>query len=238
MNTEGHMMRTRKVNRTKKSSSSKQTALSSTQKGVLDLGRALVKQLDLDPGVDTLSRWMAHYIAELIEAAEAVKSEDRPAKLKQCADAIVSLWEHRHQLPDGRRPFEDFEPILRALESLDPANTTPRYFRSQRVVVDKTKQPEAKKWLDAIEGLDYSARILIRYCLAQAAGLKDDMDLPVIRIITNEGELTNASKPDESARKELQDRISRLEAFKKTADAIASDMRRQLKQGDFHNGDS
>lgn len=198
---------------------------------------------------------MAHYIAELIEAAEAVKSEDRPAKLKQCADAIVSLWEHRHQLPDGRRPFEDFEPILRALESLDPANTTPRYFRSQRVVVDKTKQPEAKKWLDAIEGLDYSARILIRYCLAQAAqtaidksqewvalaqaaGLKDDMDLPVIRIITNEGELTNASKPDESARKELQDRISRLEAFKKTADAIASDMRRQLKQGDFHNGDS
>ena len=50
-------------------------------KDVLDLGRALVEELGLDPGVDTLSRWMAHYIAELIEDAETVKVENRPAKL-------------------------------------------------------------------------------------------------------------------------------------------------------------
>lgn len=81
-------------------------------KDVLDLGRALVEELSLDPGVDTLSRWMAHYIAELIEDTNTAKVEDRPAKLVKCADAILDLWERRHQLPNGKRPFEDWEPVL------------------------------------------------------------------------------------------------------------------------------
>jgi hypothetical protein len=218
------------------------------QKGLLDFGRALVKQLNLDPGVDTLSRWMAHYIAELIEAAETAKIEDRPANLAKCADAILGLWERRHQLPDGKRPFEDLEPILRALESLDPTNDTPRYFRSPRMAVDETEEsPETRKWLKLIDGLDYSAKILIRYfltqaaqtaldrskdwvALAEAAGLRDGIDFSVIRIITDESDLTKASEPDDSARKLLQDRINRLDAFKKMADALASDLRRQLKQ--------
>ena len=217
-------------------------------KDVLDLGRALVEELSLDPGVDTLSRWMAHYIAELIDDAETAKVEDRPAKLAKCADAILDLWERRHQLPNGKRPFEDLEPILRALESLDPTDDTPRYFRFPRMEVDETEQnAETRKWLELADGLDYSAKILIRYCLTQAAqtasdkskgwvelaeavGLEDDIDLPVIRFITDESDLTKASEPDDRARKLLEDRINRLDGFKKMADALASDWRRQLKQ--------
>lgn len=37
---------------------------------VLELGKLLVKALDLDETVDTLGRWMAHHIAELMQAAE------------------------------------------------------------------------------------------------------------------------------------------------------------------------
>lgn len=225
-------------------------------KDVLDLGRALVEELGLDPGVDTLSRWMAHYIAELIEDVETAKVEDRPAKLAKCADAILDLWERRHQLPNGKRPFEDLEPILRALESLDPTDDTPRYFRSPRMEVDKTEQnAETRKWIELADGLDYSAKILIRYCLTQAAqtalgrskdwvvlaetaGLEDGIDLPVIRIITDENDLTKASEPDDRARKLLEDRINRLYGFKKMADALASDLRRQLKQSHTPNGDS
>ena len=107
-------------------------------KDVLDLGCALVNELNLDPGVDTLSRWMAHYIAELIGEAKTAKIEDRPAKLAKCADAILKLWDHRHQLADGKRPFEDLEPIMRALASLDPEDNTPRYFRTQRRPIKKT----------------------------------------------------------------------------------------------------
>lgn len=43
---------------------------SEIQKRTMNLGKALVKELNLDPGVDTTARWMAHYIAEQIERAE------------------------------------------------------------------------------------------------------------------------------------------------------------------------
>jgi hypothetical protein len=225
-------------------------------KAVLDLGRALVAELGLDPGVDTLGRWMAHYIAELIEEAEAAKVEERPAKFGTCADAILKLWEHRHQLPNGKRPFEDLEPILRAIESLDPANNTPRYFRSQRMAADETQEnDETRKWLKLVDGLDYSAKILIRYCLAQAAqtaldksrkwvalaktvGLKDDFDLPLVRFITDESDLLKDGEPNDTARKLLEDRIKRLDGFKEMADVVASHLRRQLKQMDVPTGDS
>jgi len=191
---------------------------------------------------------MAHYIAELIEEAETAKVEERPAKFGQCADAILKLWERRHQLPNGKRPFEDLEPILRALESLDPTDDTPRYFRSQRLEANKTEQKsETMKWLDLADDLDYSAKILIRYCLtqaaqtaldkskgwvalAEAAGFEDDIDLPVIRFIADESDLTKASEPDARARKLLEGRLKRLDGFKKMADTLASDLQRQLEQ--------
>jgi hypothetical protein len=63
----------------------------------------------------------------------------------------------------------DCEPIFRALESLDPTDRTPRCFRAQRPSDPLSSEIEAKKWLDAADGLDYTARILIRYCLVLAA---------------------------------------------------------------------
>lgn len=222
----------------------------------MELGRALVEELGLDPGVDTLSRWMAHHIAELIEEAETANVEEQLAKSAKCADAILKLWERRHQLPNGKRPFQDLEPILRALESLDPADDTPRYFRSPRVAANETEQNvETKKWLEMADGLDYSAKILIRYCLAQAvqttldkskhwvelaenAGFEEGIDLPVIRIITYERDLTQTSEPDDRARKLLEDRIGRLDALKKMAEALLSDLRRQLKKVQASKADS
>lgn len=223
-------------------------AQSLTPKGILGLGRALVEELGPDRDVDTLSRWMAHYIAELIEAVESANNEDRPAKLAKCADAILKLWEHRHLLPDGRRPFEDWEPILKTLESLDPDDDTPRYFRTSRMAISETEENiETKKWLELADGLDNSAKILIRYCLTQAAqvaidrskewvalaeegGQENDGDFSVVRIIINDSNLLKESEPDDSARNILEDRIGRLDAFKNMADARASDLRLQLKQ--------
>lgn len=242
------MKQTQKQKGTTKSSSSKQTVPLQVSKGVLDLGRALVKELGLDPGVDTLGRWMAHYIAELIQNAETAKTEERPYKLSACADAILKLWDHRHQLPSGKRPFEEFEPILRTMESLDPTDNTPRYFRSQRRAAGEAEErSDAQKWLELADGVDYSAKILIRYCLAEAAqaakdkskkwvklaeaaGRGEDFDLSVIRLINNEHDLLKDNEPDDQARRLLEDRIQRLESFFELADSFLSELRVRLKE--------
>lgn len=222
-------------------------APSPTPKGILEIGRALINQLAIEPGDDTLSRWMAHYIAELIEGAETATEADRPEKLAKCSETILALWKHRYELPNGKRPFEEFEPIIRAIESLDPDNDTPRYFRSVRKTIDKPEDSAGvRKWLELAEGLDYSAKLLIRYCLeqasqdaldkskewvklAEAAALEDGIDIPVIRFITPENKLANESGTEERARKLLEDRINRLNAFTEMADSLASDMRRKLE---------
>lgn len=191
-------------------SSSGPTAVSARCEATLELGRKLTKDLDLDRSVDTLGRWMAHYIADLIQDAEKANAEERPAKMRACSDAILNLWKHRHTLPNGKRPFEEIEPLLRALESLDPEDATPRYFRSTRAAAgDGDEKDETKSWLKVIDGLDYSARVLIRYCLAQAAqtaldksvewvalaeaaGADDSVESPIIRVIVEEDSMLKA----------------------------------------------
>lgn len=217
-------------------------------KGILEIGRALIKELALEPGDDTLCRWMAHYIAELIEGAETATETDRPEKVAKCSEMILALWQHRYELPNGKRPFEEFEPIFRAIESLDPDDESPRYFRAVRNASDKADiNTESKKWLELAEGLDYSAKMLIRYCLEQAsqvaldksrewvklaelAGLKDGIEFPVIRFITAENELANESETDDRAQKLLEDRMDRLNGFIKMAESLAADIRRKLEE--------
>lgn len=190
---------------------------------------------------------MAHYIAELILDAEKANTEERPAKMRACSEAILTLWEHRYELPNGKRPFEELEPLLRALESLDPEAATPRYYRSARAAAgDGDEKDETKSWLKVIDGLDYAARILIRYCLAQAAqtaldksvewvalaeaaGMDDGVESSIIRVFVDEDSMLKASDPDENARKCLQDRIDRLERFAKMATALASELRQQVQ---------
>jgi hypothetical protein len=192
---------------------------------------------------------MAHYLAELILDAEKANVEERPAKMQACSEAILNLWKHRHELSEGKRPFGTLEPILRALESLDPEDNTPRYFRATRHAADEvTEKDETKSWLKLIDGLDYSARMLIRYCLtqaaqtaidesakwvslAEAAGADDTFESSIVRVIVDEERILKSPDPDENVRKCLQDRIDRLEAFTKMATELASELREKVTKG-------
>lgn len=230
-------------------SSSGPTACQSARcEATLELGRKLTKELGLDQSVDTLGRWMAHYIAELIQNAEKASAEERTVKMQACCDAILNLWKHQHTLPNGKRPFEELEPLLRTLESLDPEVDTPRYFRSRRDAVDDAEESdETKSWLKLIDDLDYSARILIRYCLTQAAqtalnksvewvtlaesaGADKTAEYPLIQVISDEDSMLKASDPGEKERKRIEDRIERLEAFAKMAMAVASELQQEVQQ--------
>jgi hypothetical protein len=94
---------------------------SKTSTDVLALGRTLVQELKLDPGVDTLGRWMAHYIAQLItEAENAPEGETRREKESLAADAIIKLWSHRSNYENRINPLFELKPVIQLLRSLDP----------------------------------------------------------------------------------------------------------------------
>ncbi len=93
----------------------------------MSLGKLLVNELGLDPGTGTLQRWMAHYLAELIVLADSAGENEKPNAQKRCYETILELWEQRQILPDGSRPFENFEDIWKTLERLDSLNAHPFY---------------------------------------------------------------------------------------------------------------
>ena len=217
---------------------------------VLALGKKIVDEFDVDQPVDTLSRWMGHYIAEKIEDAETVTDESRDRKMAECKDAILKLWAHRSELPDGKRPFEDFEPIFRVLKSLDLDDTTPRYFRQEILVVDENDEgAQTKQWLKTASRLDYAARILIRYCLAMAARdavdksrdwvplaeaiaeeENTDIDINIISSIMNDIDAMDSDISDDPKKKKIEDLLKKLEAFTDFSSMLSSHFRQQLER--------
>lgn len=212
---------------------------------IFALGRQLVGELGLDDSVDTLGRWMAHYIADLITKVEHASGSDKIAAQRECFEAILTLWKHRSGLPDGKRPFEDLEPIMRAIESLDPESFMPRYYRSARPPRGEAAEtPDQEKWLHLVDGLDYAARVLIGYCLAEASeaaldkskawvqhamAIDDGAPERVIRFVSAAYKVNKAPDPNESARLLLQDRINRLRGFLSIADSVANTLKDRLE---------
>jgi hypothetical protein len=136
------------------------------QQRIINLGKELVKELGLDPGVDTLSRWMAHYIAEHIELAESLRGDEKEEARRQCFETILKLWQHRAAFPGGHRPFEKFEPIFKILERLDPENHQSFFFRADEK--NLSLNPQVKQWSDMALDVDRVARVWIEYILQQA----------------------------------------------------------------------
>lgn len=201
----------------------------------------------MEDSVDTLARWMAHYLAELITKSETATGEEKHSAQKKCFDAILALWSHRSEMPNGKRPFEELEPVARAIESLTPDDDTPRYFRAARPsTADIGGESDAEVWLKIVDGLDYSAKVLIRHCLAEAArasidksqewvklaeaaGAADGATEVVVRFVLSASDLDDQPDPDGEAHRQLEDRIGRLEGFTKLAEGLATEWRLQLQ---------
>ena len=133
--------------------------------------------------------------------------------MSECSDAILKLWAHRSELPNGKRPFEEFEPIFRVPQSLDPDDTTPRYFRQVMSAVDQDDEDDpTAQWLGTASGIDDTAKILIRYCLAGAAQDavdksrdwvalaealvgEEDIDIRTVRFMTDDADALVSENP-------------------------------------------
>ncbi len=213
---------------------------------VVELGRKLVSELGLDDSVDTLSRWMAHHIAELISDAEAATGNKKAGKQRECREAILELWKVRHELPNGHRPFEKFEDIFRVLAGLDPAEENPRYFSSARPRHSEMEEEkdETAQLLEGIDGLDHTARVLIRYFLAAAASDAVDKarpwveaaskvndasyDIRIVRLVIGETDLSKHKSANEVEREILTDRLRRLKGFVAISSVLVQELKNKL----------
>jgi hypothetical protein len=205
-------------------------ASSEIQKHIINLGEALVEELGSGPRVDTLARWMAHYIAEQMETARNAMGDDKFEAEQRCFEIILKLWQHRSSLPNGRRPFESFEPVFRALARLDPENPIPYFYSNPNL---RSSEPddfgedsdEVQQWLDIAQGIDQAARVWLESVFHQAAlsardektiawlenavGLPRDDDISVIvRLIHAEPE----DESEETAERERQAKQEKLES--------------------------
>ncbi|WP_342788610.1 AVAST type 3 anti-phage proein Avs3b [Cupriavidus campinensis] len=211
------------------------------------LGRRLVSELGLANDVDTLGRWMAHYLAELIQDAECATDEDRSMKQTAVRDAILALWAHRAVLPSGRRPFLDFEPILRVLEQLAPDTPALRIVQRSRLPKDATQESmEAQEWLNMAQSLDQAAKLLITYCLASAAkasvdpaqewaklateaGEEDVLEVRLARFLRWERDLMHGDDSESPEQRALAERRDKLDAFISLATKVRAEIEERLK---------
>ncbi len=130
---------------------------------------------------------------------------------------------------------------------MDPDDDTPRYFRSiWPAQGEAEKQSEMEAWLDVARDLDYSAKVLIGYCLAEAAnaaldkskewvklaeaaGADDGISEIVVRFVSKEADLGREPNPTDVVRVQLQNRITRLEGFTKLAETVLRDLKTRLE---------
>jgi hypothetical protein len=133
------------------------------------------------------------------------------------------------------------------VESLDPEDETPRYFRSVRGgIVEEDEESQTKSLLEFVSNLDSTARTLIGYTLVEAArsavdkskewvALAEDAGAElggthtiVLRFVSGETDSENISDPHELEREMLQDYIKRLEAFTKVAICSCENLKERL----------
>lgn len=215
------------------------------QRRTMNLGKALVNELNLEPGVDTLARWMAHYIAEQIEIAEKTIGVEKREAEERSFETILKLWSHRAALPSESRPIVNFEPILRTLKRLDPEEKR-HYFFEDRADIPESVPDEIKRWLNMAKGIDEAARVWLEYVFKQASlaatdeatiewlenaiALQEEDQFSVVFRYLHSGFESNVDGKVQKDRNKLHSNINKLEAFAELNQILLAEYRCELKK--------
>ncbi|MEQ8474510.1 MAG: hypothetical protein RIC35_25150 [Marinoscillum sp.] len=227
--------------------------LEASQK-ILDLGKSIVKELELDPGVDTLSKWMAHYVAEKIELTEKLTGSKKTKAEKECCEIILKLWESRYAVPRLKSYLDDFKPFFETLEKLHSNKETPFFYPSEiRLDIQEesndAEKARVKNSLDHVLLIDKIARSIISELLSQVVSqinlseekleyLKnsiDSIDYHDRRIITFTSDYKKyleSQEDDESNERidELKIKLSQLEEFDSIKKALEDKLNTEIKE--------
>jgi len=173
--------------------------------------------------------------------AEGAGGEERAKRTDECAAAIMKLWAHRNVLPDGTRPFESLEPVIRTLQSLDPDAKKSRFFLLSHNPEPPANETPSGMWLNRAENTDETARRLVQHCLTKAADLAiegseewltlgksvmsdRDEDLRVIIRLFSESETSEAEKLRIEFRSEIDRQIAGLRSVIELAQSMIDEL--------------
>lgn len=224
----------------KSSSSAKAPALADRDP-VIQLGEKIAAELDANDG-DTLGRWMAHYLAELIDEAEKATGPKAASARKKCAAAILEVWGRRTDWPRAAKPFPDLDAVARAIAALDPEAEQPIFRAGIWGEIDTlVETPTVKKLLETAKGVDIAARELIDDLLLLAAGTAINASAPWVALaqkppfrgfeidfIDELGEAAAGRRRRLRERERLAARIERLKNFVSSAEETAELLRQQI----------
>ena len=126
-----------------------------SEESVIKLGEKLVKELNLEDSNNTLARWMAHYIAGLIEKINLATSEENRKHLQQeCCDLILKLWSKKEDLPIVK-PLDNLKPLIEILEVLKEekeVSISPRWLEYHSM-------PRNNEWASFVETVKNNSEI-------------------------------------------------------------------------------
>ncbi|WP_372892333.1 hypothetical protein [Sphingomonas sp.] len=242
-------------------SSSALEAESSSLQSVLELGEALVRELDLEQSNDILGRWMAHHLAGLITAAKDAQAEQKVQLEERCRAAVLEVWQHRNCLPKGCRPFEPVEGVLDTLAALDPDQERPFYYRTvlqyddfDDFDVPGDPAPRQPTYLEKARRFDTAARSVIRHLIALAVQNTPDqilewvrlakeakLDAPdvtaIIRLVRASEEVDFDRRIDASVvTRTLRSRLKEMDDFLAGAQAVREDLAERLAKAEVDIG--
>lgn len=210
----------------------------------LNLGRLLVDELGLESSVDTLSRWMAHYIAEQMQLIESTHGEEQKLAEKRCFETILKVWKHMRYYNANTRPFENFEPIFRTLNRLDPDNENTYYFQNEYSRKNISSEDEITQYMLLATSIDETARVWLEFIFQSAAELAADAKtkewietaLPlednseaslIVRILSNY-EFDELEDDGDKRIKKLNSRIEKLEDFQDFSNELILMYKREI----------
>jgi len=216
---------------------------SEMQERVISLGKRISEEFEQGNHPDTLSRWMAHYIAQLINEAENNTEVKKKKAEKECFKTILKLWEYKSYFPDGKKPFKRFDVIFDTLEKLNPDNRNMFFYRNQ----SEDEEPDddlVKKSMRAAQIIDEAARVWLECILKDAVEFATDdkikewlkMAMPTKRRdeiniyfkILNSDDNDDLKSRIESQINHLEKRIEQLNGFRDYSEMIYANFTNQI----------
>lgn len=216
-----------------------------------------MKTLELDPGADTLSRWMSHYVAEQISVSENTTGEAQAEAKLRCFETILKIWARRASFPNNSYPFKKFELVFKALEKITSEGKQAYYFNQphfhsgqtgKEVPISQTDIEAIQPWINIALAIDGAARVLVSLAFQQAtynaldeesaawieeaSGIfpGEENDISIIVKLIGEEEESAEKKALRDRQSKLQSKVEKLNMFVDISNEIKQVLEEELQE--------